>query len=644
MLNFVYNTPTKVLFGRGCEEKVGELVKQQGVNSVLIHYGSQRVVKNGLIALVERKLDEEGIRHVSLGGVVANPHLGKVREGIELARQNDVELVLAVGGGSVIDSSKAIAYGLAEPEHDVWELYEHTRTAKACYPVASILTIAAAGSEMSNSSVITRAADNSKRAYDDDLSRPKFAIMNPEFTVTLPDYQTESGCADIMMHTMERYFNNGGYMELTDEIAEGLLRTVMHNALILHTDPDNYDARAEVMWASSLAHNGLTGCGTDGGDWAVHMMEHEMGGMFDVTHGAGLAAIWGSWARYVYKNCLPRFVRFAEKVHGIVPQGSDEVTALKGIEAMEEFYGKIGMPINFRELGIDPTDEQIEEMAASDKTSAEFKAAAAKFIETKDDTKNNAAAVDALIPELEKAAKEGCPLAPEVLAKKDYLAKKSVWIFGGDGWAYDIGFGGLDHVLASGENVNVMVFDTEMYSNTGGQASKASNIGEVCQFAAAGKEVGKKSLAEIAMSYGYVYVAQIALGANPAQAVKAIAEAESYPGPSLIIGYAPCELHGIAKGGMNHCQDEMKKAVKAGYWNLFSFDPAKKAEGKNPFTLTSKEGDGSYQEFLNNEARYTRLIKPFPERAEKLFAKSEKAATERYKHLQKLVTLYGQED
>ena len=284
--------------------------------------------------------------------------------------------------------------------------------------------------------------------------------------------------------------------------------------------------------------------------------------------------------------------------------------------------------------------EMIEEMAASDKASAEFKAAVAKYIETKDDTKANTPATEALVAELEKAAAAGCEKSKEVLAKKDYLGKKSVWIFGGDGWAYDIGFGGLDHVLASGENVNVMVFDTEMYSNTGGQASKASNIGEVCQFAAAGKETSKKSLSEIAMSYGYVYVAQIALGANPAQAVKAITEAEAYPGPSLIIGYAPCELHGIAKGGMNHCQDEMKKAVKAGYWNLFSFNPALKAEGKNPFTLTSKEGDGSYQEFLNNEARYTRLVKPFPERAERLFAKSEEVAKERYEHLQKLVELY----
>lgn len=283
---------------------------------------------------------------------------------------------------------------------------------------------------------------------------------------------------------------------------------------------------------------------------------------------------------------------------------------------------------------------KLQQMAASDKATDEFKAAFDKFMSTKENTKENMADTKALIAELEKAAAAGCPDAAEVLEKKQYLSKKSVWIFGGDGWAYDIGFGGLDHVLASGENVNVMVFDTEMYSNTGGQASKASNIGEVCQFAAAGKEVSKKSLAEIAMSYGYVYVAQIALGANPAQAVKCLVEAEAYDGPSLIIGYAPCELHGIAKGGMNHCQDEMKKAVKAGYWNLFSFDPAKKAEGKNPFTLTSKEGDGSYQDFLNNEARYTRLIKPFPERAEKLFKESEEAAKARYEKLKRMVELY----
>lgn len=286
---------------------------------------------------------------------------------------------------------------------------------------------------------------------------------------------------------------------------------------------------------------------------------------------------------------------------------------------------------------------KVEKIAASDKASDELKAAIAKFLETKDNTRDNAPAADALIVELEKAANAGCNLAKEVLEKKQYLSKKSIWIFGGDGWAYDIGFGGLDHVLATGEDVNVMVFDTEMYSNTGGQTSKASTIGEVCQFAAAGKETPKKNLAEMAMTYGYVYVAQIALGANPAQAIKVIAEAEAYNGPSLIIAYAPCELHGI-KGGMNHCQTAMKKAVQSGYWNLFSFNPALKAEGKNPFTLSSKPGDGTYQEFLNNETRFTRLTRTFPERAEKLFNKSEALAKERYEHLQRLVELYKQED
>ena len=234
---------------------------------------------------------------------------------------------------------------------------------------------------------------------------------------------------------------------------------------------------------------------------------------------------------------------------------------------------------------------------------------------------------------------DACKLAKAILDKKEYLNKKSVWIFGGDGWAYDIGYGGLDHVLASGEDVNVFVFDTEVYSNTGGQASKASNIGQVAQFAAAGKEMKKKSLSEIAMQYGYVYVAQVAMGANTAQTLKAIAEAEAYHGPSLIIGYAPCEMHSI-KGGMMNCQKEMKKAVDCGYWNLFRFNPALAAEGKNPFTLDSKAPAGGYQEFLMNEARYARLTREFPERAEVLFARNEEAAKERYAHLMKLIDLY----
>ena len=278
---------------------------------------------------------------------------------------------------------------------------------------------------------------------------------------------------------------------------------------------------------------------------------------------------------------------------------------------------------------------KVEEMAASDKASDDFKAAAAAYLETKNDGKKNAPATKALIAELEKAAAAGCPVAPAILAEKDYLSKKSIWIFGGDGWAYDIGFGGLDHVIASGEDVNIMVFDTEVYSNTGGQASKASNLGQVAQFAAAGKGIGKKDLAAIAMSYGYVYVAQIAMGADANQTMKALTEAEAYPGPSIVIGYAPCEMHGV-KGGMANCQSEMKRAVEAGYWQMFRYNPLLKAEGKNPFILDSKEPTGDYQAFLTSEVRYARLAQAFPERAKELFAKSEENAKAKYEKLAEL--------
>ncbi|MBR6743549.1 MAG: pyruvate:ferredoxin (flavodoxin) oxidoreductase [Clostridia bacterium] len=284
--------------------------------------------------------------------------------------------------------------------------------------------------------------------------------------------------------------------------------------------------------------------------------------------------------------------------------------------------------------------EQVREMAASDKASEDFKAAADKYLATLDDGEANTAATEALVVELENAAKAGCPTAPAVLANKEYLSKKSVWIFGGDGWAYDIGFGGLDHVLASGNDVNIMVFDTEVYSNTGGQASKASQIGQVAQFAAAGKAIAKKSLAEIAMSYGYVYVAQIAMGADQNQTLKAIKEAEAYNGPSLIIGYAPCEMHSI-KGGMVNCQKEMKKAVDCGYWNMFRFNPALKAEGKNPLSIDSKPATADYKEFILGEARYASLTRSFPERAEELFDKAAETAKQAREHLEKLAELYG---
>ncbi len=287
-----------------------------------------------------------------------------------------------------------------------------------------------------------------------------------------------------------------------------------------------------------------------------------------------------------------------------------------------------------RERAISLVEDLVEKTERAD-----LKALAEAYLASKDNGAENAAATDALVAALE-ASDCGCELRAKILSLKQYLGKKSVWIFGGDGWAYDIGFGGLDHVLASGEDVNIMVFDTEVYSNTGGQASKASQIGQVAQFAAAGKAIGKKDLAQIAMSYGYVYVAQIAMGADMNQTLKALAEAEAYPGPSLIIGYAPCEMHSI-KGGMQNCQDEMKKAVDAGYWHMFRFNPAAKAEGKNPFTLDSKEPTADYQAFIKGEARYTRLAQQDPERAAALFEKAEATAKAKYEKLKKLGDFYG---
>ena len=362
MYNFKYFTPTKVIFGKDTELQVADLIKEFGGKKVLIHYGGGSVVRSGLLKKVTDILDGAGISYVSLGGAVPNPHLGLVYEGIELCKKEGVDFLLAVGGGSAIDSAKAIGYGLAN-EGDVWDFYDYKRKAEGCLPLGVILTIAATGSEMSDSSVITKEEGLVKRGYSSDYARPKFAIMNPELTMTLPDYQTACGCTDIMMHTMERYFTNGGNMEITDSIAEGLLRTVMTNAKILAKNPQDYDARAEVMWAGSLAHNGLTGCGSSGGDWMTHKLEHELGGLYDVAHGAGLAAIWGSWARYVYKECLPRFKRFAVNVMGVEAKGSDEEIALKGIEAIEDFYREIKMPTNLRELGVKATEEDLVTMA-----------------------------------------------------------------------------------------------------------------------------------------------------------------------------------------------------------------------------------------------------------------------------------------
>ncbi len=362
MNNFEYFTPTRVLFGKDTQKEVARLVREEGGKKVLLHYGGNSAKRSGLLDEIGNLLKEDGIPYAMLGGVVPNPRLSKVQEGIELCKKEGVDFILAVGGGSVIDSAKAIGYGVAN-EGDVWDFYEKKREPKACLPVGAVLTIAAAGSEMSNSSVITKEEGWLKRGYRNDICRCKFAVMNPQLTMTLPEYQTESGCVDIMMHTMERYFNQVENMELTDAISEGLLRTVMKHARFLLDEPKNYESRAEIMWAGSLSHNGLTGCGTDGGDWASHQLEHELGGMFDVAHGAGLAAIWGSWARYVFRNRLDRFVRFAVKVMGVEEGPEPEKTALDGIEAMEAFFRSVRMPTSLKELGVEPSEEQIAKLA-----------------------------------------------------------------------------------------------------------------------------------------------------------------------------------------------------------------------------------------------------------------------------------------
>lgn len=363
MFHFNYYAPTQVVFGKDTEEKTGELVKAQNCKKVLIHYGSGSVKRTGLLDRVKQALEKENLAYTELGGVVPNPRLSLVKEGIELCKKEGVDFILAVGGGSVIDSAKAIGYGVANGG-DVWDFYSHKRSAAGCLPIGVILTISATGSEMSDSSVITNEDGWIKTGYHSEYCRPKFAIMNPELTMTLPDYQTACGCTDILMHTMERYFTNGGNMEITDSIAEGLMRTVIENARILVRDPKNYDARAEVMWAGSLSHNGLTGCGAViGGDFASHALEHEIGGIYDVAHGAGLAAIWGSWARYVYKDCLPRFEKFAMNVMQVDPEGTADDVALRGIEAMEDFYREIKMPTSIHELGIDPGDDELKLMA-----------------------------------------------------------------------------------------------------------------------------------------------------------------------------------------------------------------------------------------------------------------------------------------
>ncbi|MBQ9215399.1 MAG: iron-containing alcohol dehydrogenase [Prevotella sp.] len=362
MKDFNFYAPTRIVFGKESEEKLPQLIQQYGGEKVLVHYGGGSAKRSGLLDKVFKMLSEANIPYVELGGVVPNPLLSKVREGIDLCRKENVNFILAVGGGSVIDSSKAIGYGVGY-SGDVWDFWDGKGIPQTCLPIGVILTIPAAGSEMSSSCVITNDEGMLKRGVNSDICRCKFAIMNPERTYTLPDYQTAAGGVDIMMHTMERYFSKYDDAVLTDSLAEALLRTMIEAIPEVLFNPEDYKYRAAIMWASSLSHNDMMECGTEK-DFACHKLEHELSGMFGVTHGAGLAAIWCSWAYYVMDKHLNRFAKFAVNVMG-VPQdfNNPKETAQRGIRAFRNFLMSIDMPVCISDLiHRQLTDQEIEEL------------------------------------------------------------------------------------------------------------------------------------------------------------------------------------------------------------------------------------------------------------------------------------------
>ena len=357
MKNFIYETPTKVYFGKGEENKVGKLIAEYQPQKVLLHYGGKSAKESGLLDRVKKCLEEENINYVELGGVVANPELGLVREGIALCIQEGVDFVLAVGGGSVLDSAKAIANGAANPDMDVWEFSLGKCVPERTLNKGAILTLSAAGSEMSNSCVITNMETGEKRGYSCSCNRMNFAIENPELTYSVSPYQTACGIVDIAMHTMERYFCPGEDTYLTDAIAEAVIKNVMKAGVDCIENPKNYEARANMMWASSLAHNGLTECGREH-QLVVHQFEHEVSGMYpQIAHGAGLAAIWCSWARYVYSANTDRWLQYAHNVWNLdIDFEHPEKTIEEAINRQELFYSSIGMPIRLNTLGVQKED------------------------------------------------------------------------------------------------------------------------------------------------------------------------------------------------------------------------------------------------------------------------------------------------
>ena len=362
MQNFDFYTPTRMIFGKDTQKQVGKIVKEYGFKKVLVHFGGASAKKSGLLDQVTDALEAEGIAYVTLGGVQANPTLAMAKEGIELCKKEGVDMILAVGGGSVIDSSKCIADGVGNPDTDVWNFFIGQGAPKKALPVGVILTLSASGSEMSASCVITNEEQGLKRGFNSVTHRPLFSICNPELTYTVSKFQTGCGTVDIMMHTLERYFSLGGDTPLTDRIAEGLLKTVIEAGKVADQERDNYEARASLMWAGSLSHNGLTGLGRDF-FMQVHQLEHELSGMYPrIAHGAGLSALWPSWARYVCAGDVNRFARYAVNVWNIDMDFENPMnTALAGIQATEDFFKSLGMPTSLKELDVEP--EKIEEMA-----------------------------------------------------------------------------------------------------------------------------------------------------------------------------------------------------------------------------------------------------------------------------------------
>ena len=361
MQDFLYYAPTKVYFGKDKHKDIGKIIKEYGFKNIMLQYGKESIKKNGLYDEVAKSLKENNIKFIEMGGVEPNPKVDFVRRAVTLAKENKVEMILAVGGGSVIDSSKCTAVG-AVSEADIWDYSSHKVVAQDALPVGCILTIAAAGSEMSSSAVLTNTELNMKRGFNSEFNRCKFAILNPELTFTVSKYQTACGIVDIMAHTMERYFLPfDEATELTDSISEGILKSVVSAGRVVMENPCDYDARATIMWASSLSHNDLTGCGR-GNALAVHQLEHALSGEFDsVAHGAGLAVLFPAWARYVYDKKPERFARFARNVWD-VDEADDSKAALLGIEKMEEFFKAIDMPLKLREFGIENCAERLAEL------------------------------------------------------------------------------------------------------------------------------------------------------------------------------------------------------------------------------------------------------------------------------------------